>query len=333
MATIFLTDPIHAQAERLLREHAEVLTPTHPYGPDELAQYVSQADIVIVRRQLPCGLIAGCARLRATIRHGAGLDFIPVEEASRAGVAVTNVPGANAECVAEHALGLALALCRRIARFDRRIRAGEWAALRGEIMASEGLRGRTAGIVGFGRIGREIAKICRFGFGMNIVAVSRRNDPALDWVSFADLDTVFAESDLVFVACPLNDETRGLIGRRQLERLGGSGFLVNIARGPIADEAALLEALRAGTIAGAGLDVFESQPLAADHAFRRLENVVMTPHVAGISRDSMKAMSEGTVADAIAIMNGERPRYLVNVDAWPRIERRWRALDALDRGS
>ncbi|MCE7029680.1 2-hydroxyacid dehydrogenase [Jiella avicenniae] len=327
MPTVFLTDAIDPGAERTLRCHATVIAPREPYGLDALADFLARSDVVVVRRRLPPGLLAECPRLRAAVRHGAGLDFIPVDEASRCGIAVTNVPGANADCVAEHAIGLALSLCRRIAAFDRGIREGRWGDLREAAVKLTTLGGLSAGIVGFGRIGERIAAICRDGFGMEVRAVARPGYSEREGVSFHDLDTVMKESDVVFLACPLTPQTAKSIGAAQLALIGPSGILVNIARGPIVDERALLAALREGTIAGAGLDVFEDQPLSADHELKGMTNVVMTPHVAGISQASMKAMSAVAVADTLAILGGERPRHLANETAWPAIRARWDGLD------
>lgn len=327
MATALLTDPIDTAMATRLEQHARLLRLAGS-DPRELEEAVAAADVVIVRRAIPADLLSKAPQLRALLRHGAGLDFIPLAEASRLAIAVTNVPSVNANAVAEHALGVMLSLARRIGLNDRGIRGGGWHSLRDGAPLTTELRGRTVGLVGYGNIGRRLAAICRSGFGMKVLSTRRSGAESSDPVTFVDLSILLEQSDFVVVACPLTEETRGMIGAAQLARMAPTSYLVNVARGPIVDEEALSACLADGRLAGAGLDVFASQPLPADHPFRRLDNVVLTPHVAGISGDSMRAMSEAAVADAIAVLDGRRPAHLVNAEEWPRILSRWKALGA-----
>ncbi|UIJ73445.1 hydroxyacid dehydrogenase [Aurantimonas sp. HBX-1] len=327
MATALLTDPIDPTMAARLEQHARILT-LEGDDPGELEGAIAEADVVLVRRAIPAEFLSKASRLRALLRHGAGLDFIPLSEASRLAIAVTNVPNANANAVAEHAIGVMLALARRISVNDRSLRRGAWSSLRTVAPETTELGGRTVGLIGYGNIGQRLAAICRLGFGMRVLATRRSEAARSGSVTFVDLLTLLEESDFVVIACPLTKETQGMIGPCELDRMRRSAFLVNVARGAIVDEDALASRLADGRLAGAALDVFTTQPLPVNHLLRRLETVVLTPHVAGITGESMRAMSETAVEDAIAIIGGRRPIHLVNADEWPRILSRWQQLGA-----
>lgn len=324
MATVLLTDPIDPEIAVRLREHATIAQ-LGSNDSSELLHAASRAEVIIVRRQIPAEILERSPALRALVRHGAGLDFIPVADASRLAIAVTNVPSVNANSVAEHVVGLMISLARRLGFNDRGIRSGQWESLR--VLGPTGveLRGRVVGLVGYGHIGQRVAEICHVGFGMRVKA-TRRRPLAPGPVESVDLDTLLQTSDFIVVACPLTAETKGMIGPRELDLVRDSAFLINVARGAIVDEAGLTERLAAGRIAGAGIDVFACQPLPSDHPLTRLDNVMLTPHVAGITKDSMRAMSAVAVDDTIRVLQGQRPQHLVNEDAWPAIASRWRRL-------
>lgn len=325
MATVLLTDPIDPAAQERLTARASVAR-LSAEGDDALFEAAREADVVIVRRRLPPGLLSGSPRLRAAVRHGAGLDFIDVEEASRAGVAVTNTPAVNAHCVAEHALAGILALRRGLIGLHNGVVAGRWHELRVGAAGRQELRGRTLGVVGFGAVGSAIATLCRAAFAMRVVSLARPGRFLPDWVEPRDLDEVAALADVLVLACPLSDETRGLIDARRLDLMKPGALVVNISRGPVLDEDALAERLADGRLGGAVLDVFQAQPLPGSSPLRALPNVVLTPHVAGVSAGSIAAMSALAVEDTLRILAGERPLHLVNASAWPAIERRLQGL-------
>lgn len=325
MPRILLTDPIDPEGEARLVAVAEILR-LQAVDDAAFVHAARAADIIIVRRRLPPGLLSGAKRLRAAIRHGAGLDFIDVGEASAAGIAVTNTPDVNANSVAEHAVAMMLAMRRRLIDFHNGLRDGRWSELRAEAPRTQELRGRTLGVVGFGAIGRRVAEICRFGFSMNVHAVRRRGPELPDWVNFGSLDEVLAQSDVVLIACPLTPETTGLIDAHRLALMRPSALLINVARGAIVDEAALVENLAGNAVAGAALDVYETQPLPLDSPLRNMANVMLTPHVAGLTGDSMRAMSRIAVDEALRVLAGKEPENLVNRDAWPVIRERWAML-------
>jgi D-3-phosphoglycerate dehydrogenase len=263
--------------------------------------------------------------LEVVFISAAGTDKIDVPAATELGILVINAVGANAPAVAEHAVGLMLALCRRIADTDRLAHATKRVdAMR--VMQTPPrlslLRGKTLTIIGFGFIGRTIAQICGQGFGMEVVAY----DPFFDAIEAErlgvtmvdDLHEALAVADFVSVNTPFNPETAALIGAKELEAMKSSAFLVNTARGGVVDPDALLAALRDRTIAGAALDVTEPEPLPPDHPLFDLDNVILTPHVGGNASEVFRASSVTPVRLLLQALRGERPRHLINPHAWSR---------------
>ncbi len=319
---IFSTHPLHPDATRML-EAAGRLYRSKSLDPADLISAGREADLIIVRTNLPPALFDDCPRLRAAIRHGAGLDMVPMPEATRAGVLVANVPGANARTVAEHALMVSMMLARHHRMIDAKVRSNIWQPARDIAETSAEIYGRTIGIIGFGAIGAALAAMAQGGFGMRVLA-HRRSDAALpDRVERQPLDELIAEADIVVLACPLTHETRGLINAARLRRMKRSAFLINVARGPVIVEADLIGALKDGAIAGAALDVFEKQPLPEDHIFRQMENVVLTPHIAGITEESMRRIALSAAEQALQVIAGELPRHLVNPEALLEYRRRF----------
>lgn len=282
-----------------------------------------EADIVIVRAPLPEALFTEAPRLRAAIRHGAGLDMIPVAAATKAGVLVANVPAVNAGSVAEHVMMTALMLLRQFRRVDRDLRGEGWLAGRAYADTNQDLAGRTVGIVGMGAVGRQVLRIARDGFGLDVVANSRRLDALPPGVRGVSVDELVEVSDLVVLCCPLTPQTTGLMSRERIARMRPGAILVNVSRGPVLDEDALVEALREGRIGGAALDVFARQPLPPDHPLFGFDNVVLTPHMAGITEQSMMRMGTGAAAEARLVLSGELPRNLRNPEAVARYRERF----------
>ncbi len=314
MPVIFSTHPLHPDATARLEQAGTLQIASTPDERAILAE-ASDADIVIVRAPIPAELFARARRLRAAIRHGAGLDMIPVEAATAAGVLVANVPAVNAVSVAEHVFAVTLALLRRSRAIDRDLRTTGWNAGRAHADLSHDLTGRTLGIVGFGNVGRAIHRIAHAGFALDVLTVQRASQSLPAGVRAAPLETVMGEADIVVLCCPLNDETRGMIDATQIARMKPHALLVNVSRGPVIDEQALIAALGEGRIAGAALDVFANQPLAPDHPFFGFDNVVLTPHLAGITEESMARMGSGAADEALRVLAGELPKNLVNPDA------------------
>lgn len=289
---VAITDPMHARpTERLARFADPVLLPS---GCEARLASLATCDALIVRTPVSEDEIAAAARLKLIVRHGAGLDFIPVAFARARGILVASVPGANSEAVAEHVIGAVLALARSFVELDRSVRAGDW-AVRSRIRGMQ-LSGRLLGVVGFGRIGRRVAGKAHAGLGMRIAAFDPEATGLPPHVKrCGSVDELLAEADVVTLHVPLDPATRGLISRERITRMKPGSLFVNAARGGLVDEAALAEALVQGRIGGAAIDVFSVQPVPRDHPLLRAPNVLLTPHSASLTEDAYIAMGEGAV--------------------------------------
>ena len=252
--------------------------------------------------------------LRVIALHTSGSDNVPLAEATRRGVIVTNVKGVNAEQCAEFAMGLLLTVVRQIRTGDRAIRAGLWAS---QTQTSLDVFGATVGLVGLGQIAKAFLRRAR-AFGTRIMVYTRTQDPAVAeeyGFTYAPLDEVLAQSDIVCLFASLNDDTRRMIGTRELALMKRSAYLINIARGELIDQQALLEVLRDGRIAGAGLDVFDDEPVYTSPLFA-LDNVVLTPHQAGLTAGGKAGAALRAARNALEALDGSLPRDAVNPEAW-----------------
>lgn len=318
---VFSTHRLHPRADALLTPVVD-LRVASALDDATLIDEARDASVVIVRAPIPAALFDTAPKLKIAIRHGAGLDMIPVEAATRAGVMVANVPGVNAPTVAEHVFMVSLALLRQFRRVDGALRAKGWNEGRDHAYANSDLGGRTLGIVGFGNVGAAIARIGRHGFNMQVLAHSR-TPRQVDGVRFVDLDTLVAEADIVVLCCPLTPETRGLMNADRIGRMKSNALLVNVSRGPVVVDDALIPALREGRIAGAALDVFVEQPLPPGHPYYQFPNVIITPHMAGITEESMMRMGVGAAEQALQVLRGEQPTNLRNPEVLPRFVKRF----------
>jgi D-3-phosphoglycerate dehydrogenase len=314
MPVIFSTHPLHPDATEMLAGHGE-LRIASALDAGTLVRESRDVDIVIVRAPLPPAMFEGDHSIRAAIRHGAGLDMIPIEAATAAGVLVANVPGVNARSVAEYVIFTALALYRRFRPMDGDLRAQGWFAGRRHADLNHELSDRTIGIIGMGAVGREVAQIAHHGFGLDVVGNSRSGKGYPDFARFATVDALVAESDIVVLACPLTPETTGLMSRQRIVSMRPDALLINVSRGPVVDDEALIGALRAGRIGGAALDVFSTQPLPPGHPYFGFDNVIVTPHQAGITEQSMRRMGVGVAEEAIRVLSGGLPVNLRNPEA------------------
>ena len=246
-------------------------------------------------------------------RFGVGVDNIAVSTATELGIAVTYVPDYCVDEVSDHVMALLHAWNRKIALFDRSVKERGWGS-QPLTMRMMRLRGKTIGIVGFGRIGQAVAAKAR-AFGLHILAtdpiVSAESVEALGG-KMVDLPTLLAESDFVSLHTPLSDATRNLVGPKELAMMKQDAFLINAARGPLIDEIALYEALKTGTIAGAGLDVMVDNSPSQDHPLLSLDNIIITPHVAFFSQESTLELEQRAAAEVVSVMQGRMPDNLVN---------------------
>jgi D-3-phosphoglycerate dehydrogenase len=277
--------------------------------PDVAARYDA---ILTLRPRYSAASVARADRRLALIaRFGVGYDRIDVDACTRAGVLVTITPDGIRRPIAQAVLTLLLALAGQLLPKDRATRAGSWDRAGGGL--GRGVTGRTLGLVGLGNIGRDVVRLVA-PFEMRILAHDpyAREDGLPPGVVLVDLDALLGESDFVSLNCPLTPETRHLIGAPALARMRPTAYLINTARGPIVDERALYEALAAGRIAGAGLDVFEQEPTPEDNPILALPNVVVSPHALGWTDESVRGNGAGACAAIIALSRGETPRHVVN---------------------
>jgi len=319
---VLIFEAIHPAALAWLRERAEVA-----FAPDlrgeALLPLVVAVDGIVIRAngRVTDRLLAHAPRLRVVGRHGVGLDNVDLDACTRRGIWVVYTPLANVEAVAEHAVGLMLAVAKRIVEGDRAVRAGEFAAARHRLAGQE-LYGQTLGIAGFGRIGQRVAEICRAAFAMPVMfadLLSHEEVAARLGAQRVPLDELLARSDVISLHLPLTPQTRHLIDGPALARMKPGAILINTARGAVVDETALLAALRDGRLA-AGLDVFADEPLPPGNPLPMLPNVVLTPHCASHTEGALLAMAM-VVEDVVRVLHGEAPRYPANTPS-PTAKRR-----------
>ncbi|WP_438281987.1 2-hydroxyacid dehydrogenase [Pseudomonas alabamensis] len=246
-----------------------------------------------------------------------GIDNYDVPDLTRRGVMLTNTPDVLTETTADTGFALILATARRVVELAGWVRDGQWSKSLGPSHFGTDVHGKTLGIVGMGRIGEALARRGAAGFGMRVLYHSSRPKPDVDArydAQYRDLDDLLAEADYVCLTVPLNASTEGLIGARELALMKPESILVNIARGRVVDEAALVEALQARRIRGAGLDVFVQEPLPADSPLLGLDNVVATPHIGSATHETREAMARCAVDNLLEALGGRRPKNWVN--AW-----------------
>jgi D-3-phosphoglycerate dehydrogenase len=286
-----------------------------PKGLREItAEHAAAYDALYVNSpRVPAAAVARPdLRLKLVSRHGVGYDSVDVEAMTRAGVLVANTPDAVRRPVATIALLFILALSHRLLAKDRITRAGDWPA-KLDLMGT-GLTGRTLGVIGAGGIGKELLRMAKV-FDLKLLAAdpyAKVQEPGARQVP---LDDLLRESDFVVVACLLNEETRGLVGAKELALMKPTAYLVNVARGPIVDEKALYEALAARRIAGAGLDVFEEEPTPVDNPLLRLDNVIVTPHALCWTDELFGNIARSAIGAILAVHSGQRPQFLVDAAA------------------
>ncbi|SFE93202.1 NAD(P)-dependent oxidoreductase [Roseivivax sediminis] len=308
---ILLTNPIHDDGMRILDGLGEIVVAPDT-RPDTLRDLAQGATGIIVRAQLPDDIVTHAPRLRGMVRHGVGLDFIPVASATEHGVPVANLPGSNTASVAEFVFASLLNLRRPAASFDALLRSEGWDVSRATASGTAEIGTTTLGIVGVGSIGRHVARIAGAGFGMRVLGSSRRKGRMPEGVEETDLDQLFVEADAVLLSCALTDETRGMVDARRLGLMKPGAVLINVSRGPVVDTLALCAALREGRLAGAALDVHETHPLPEDAEVLSVPNLQLSPHVAAITSTSMRAMSVGAAEEMRRILTGQDPEHFVN---------------------
>ena len=316
MPKVLIIQPFHEDGMKLFEARPDVAYEVVDGALAELAEKIADADGVTIRTTpLPAEVLNRAARLKVVSRHGVGYDNIDVDALIRRGIPLAIAADANATAVAEHTLYFMLALAKQGLRYDRATRAGGW-AVRNSLEAVD-LLGRRVLVMGFGRIGREVARRCA-AFGMAVMVYDpyvQANviEAAGDYRSVPDFEAALPETDVLTVHMPLGADSRGLIGAAELAALPAHAFVINAARGGIIDETALHDALTSGRIAGAGLDVFDREPPPEDHPLFALQNVILTPHSAGLSKEAAIRMAISTARNVLAGIDGKLdPSMVVN---------------------
>lgn len=312
MEKVFLTEHIHDDAVAYLKEHFEVVQGTSVEPSEIIRQAQGCAAILIRSAKITAEIMDAIPTLKVVAKHGMGVDNIDVEHATEKGILVVNAPFSNLNAVAEHIIMLLISLCKRTVRMDKLTRAGEFAQ-RNTYKTIE-LKGTTVGIIGLGKISRMVVKKLS-GFEMNIIA----SDPFVKQEDVGDLpvtmvaaEEVYTKSDFVIVHTSLFPTTFHLVGEKQFKMMKNTAFIINAARGPVIDEAAMIEALRNGEIAGAGLDVFEQEPPSADNPLFAMENVILSPHNAALSDGALRAMAMDSSMGITEYLTGKPVTYHVN---------------------
>jgi D-3-phosphoglycerate dehydrogenase / 2-oxoglutarate reductase len=275
-------------------------------------------------------LLARTPDLLVVSSNGAGYDTIDVPACTAAGVLAVHQAGGNREGVAEHVLAFMLTLTKRIGETDRYMR--RQANIPRTQFKGHDLVGRTIGIVGLGNVGKRVAELCRGLFRMRVVSCDpylSAEDIAAHGAEKVTLDELMAKADYVSVNCPLTNESRGMIGARQFALMQPHAYFINTARGFIHDEAALAQALADKRIAGAGLDVWDKEPPAPDHPLLAFDNVLASPHTAGVTFESRDNIARIAAEQMLAIFAGEKPERLINPEVWPLYRERYRRITGM----
>ncbi|UCD79194.1 MAG: hydroxyacid dehydrogenase [Desulfobacterales bacterium] len=314
---VLLPQPIEPEAIALLEQANCTITIAPAPKPEAVSLLIKDAHGLILRTGIAItrDLIAEAPELLVIARTGGGLDNVDVAAATEKGILVTSNLGVNTISVAEHVLAMMLALSKRLAVMDQAVRSGNF-AIRYQNLPRD-ISGKTIGLLGFGRIGSEIGRICRHTFGMRILA----HDPFLTeekkaefsgQVKFTGLKELLLESDFISIHVPLTDQTRDLLDEAEISQMKSEAILINASRGGIVNEAALVKALQNNRIAGAGLDVFSEEPVPADHPLLKLENVILTPHSAALTRDSVTRMATEAARCVLDVFGGREPPNVAN---------------------
>ncbi|UCH63918.1 MAG: hydroxyacid dehydrogenase [Fidelibacterota bacterium] len=307
---VLIYEPVHSEGTHLLEEKCDVVYPTS-LDEEHLIGLLADVDGIFIRANgaVSRRLIEAAPHLKVIGRHGVGVENIDLTAARENGVIVVYAPTANAHSVAEHFMGLALMLASKMRVADRALRAGNWKA-RLELIGRE-LHSKTLGIVGFGRIGQQTARICRRGFNMSVLYHDVLDFPETEnelGARRVPLEQLFSEADFISLNLALLPQTRGLINADLLKLMKPTAFLINMARGPVWNEADVVRALKENWIAGVGSDVFEVEPASPDNPLFEMDNFVGTPHMAAHTEEALIRMSL-VARDILRVIEGQEPEF------------------------
>jgi D-3-phosphoglycerate dehydrogenase len=314
---VLLPQPIDSEAVALLEKKNCIVTTAPDPNPETVLPLLKDAQGLILRTGISItrGLIDAAENLLVISRTGGGLDNVDVAAASERGIIVTSNLGVNTISVAEHVLSLMLALSKRLATMDQALRGGNF-GIRYQNLPRD-IHGKTIGLLGFGRIGSEIGKICRQTFDMKVIAydpyiTEEKKKECHSWLKLVKLEALLAESDVISIHVPLTDRTRHLVDAAEIALMKPDALLINTSRGGVVNETALAEALQTSKIAGAGLDVFSEEPVEADNPLFQLDNVILTPHTAALTRECVTRMAIEAANCVLDVFAGREPRNVAN---------------------
>ena len=315
MKKLIVNKPIHQDALELLSKEVELITPFKAPA-EEIKKMLPEANAIILCAGMKMHKeeIALAKNLEVIGRHGAGLDIVDIPEATKRKIPVVFTPLGPTESTAEHAFLLMMAAARKLSLLDRETRKGNF-HIRDKVVGFE-LEGAKVGVVGFGHIGKRFAEMCRDAFHMTIYAYDPfiQREKVEEWGAtyVEDVTQMARQVDVISLHVPATPKTNHLVDANVLEALGPGGFLVNAARGPVVDEKALIHALQNDLIAGAGIDVYDPEPPAADNPLFKLDNVVLTPHLASFTDQGRRRMGLMVAKDTLRVLKGETPLYPAN---------------------
>ena len=312
---------VHPIVDDLLAPHVRLVTASASTAEALISEGTGAVAVIGRGPGKVCArVLEELADIRFAVAPGSGTDAIDVEAATGLGIAVVNNAGVAPQPVAEYVVGASVVLLKKLREADAALRAGVVWGERERGLRGREVSGRTMGLIGFGQIGREVARRARLGLGMQVLA----HDPAVPGEVFAEheveplpLPELLTRADVVSVHVPLLPGTRGLLGAEQLRLMRPGAVLVNTSRGGVVDEAALIECLRGGHLGGAALDVFDPEPPAPDNPLFGMDNVLVTPHLAGITEEAMERLGRACAANLLGLLRGVRPTRLVNDVTWP----------------
>lgn len=314
---VLLGQSIHEQAVKLLKEN-NIEVVISPSPEDEVVrQHIVDADAIIVRTatKLSRETIEAAPNLKVIGRTGAGVDNVDVEAASEHNIPVCNTPEANTSAVAEHAVCFMLALAKDLSAMDNAVREGNW-KIRFNYTPVD-ISGKTLGLLGFGKIGRTTAQMCCRSFGMQILAY----DPYLPadlktgfpYTLADNMEEIFEDSDFISLHIPYTKENHYIVGKKLLEKMKNSAYLINTSRGGLIDEKALAKALTEHKITGAALDVFEDEPPKPDNPLLECENIILSPHSAALTKESATRMAVHAAMGVIDVLHNRKPKWVFNI--------------------
>ncbi|MGI3748294.1 MAG: 2-hydroxyacid dehydrogenase [Janthinobacterium lividum] len=320
---VVLYKKLSAPLMQRLQAQAEVTLIDDPKSSDGLARLrdaLPHADALLgASVKLDAELLDLAPKLKAVSSVSVGVDNYDIEYLTRRGILLTNTPDVLTETTADTGFALIMATARRVVELATMVRDGQWQQNIGPKHFGSDVHGKTLGIIGMGRIGEAVAQRGHFGFGMPVIYHSHSPKPAVEArfnAHYRSLEDVLREADFVCLTVPLTAETEGLIGAEQFAQMRPETIFINLARGKVVDERALIAALQNGQIRAAGLDVFEQEPVSPDSPLLKMDNVVATPHMGSATHETREAMARCAVDNLLTALAGERPKDLVNPAAW-----------------